>query len=616
MFHQGGRGGPPMARLSSSVNRDVEDDEKLSGKIYNAGVIRRLAKYLVMVWQWMALGASGTIIRSVAAIFTPYITGLIIDHYIRTENSSGLNVVVWSLVGLALFTWLGQYLETLYLTYAGQGILFKLRTQLCTHLFQLSMHFFSINKTGKLMSRVQNDVDQLQTLVAQDVISLLANFITLAGIIIIMISMDARLALITLTVVPVMLILILVWQLYARRTFMRVRTAIAVVNDKLQEGISGVRVTQSLSREEVNIEEFTQANKANLDANISAARLQALMMPAVDILTNISFALVLIYGGKQVLEGTLGVGVLVAFLLYIQRFFQPIMELVSLYTDVQRAMVSGTRIFELLDVENEVKDKPGAIELPKTKGDIAINHVYFGYKPDVNVLNDINLKINSGETVAIVGRTGAGKSSLANLITRLYDVKQGQILLDGYDVTGVTQESLRRQIGVVPQEPYLFSGSIEDNIRNGRDTVSQDEIVKAAQATGAHNFISGLPDGYKTFVGERGANLSAGQRQLICLARAILSDPPILILDEATSSIDTNTERIMQSSMLRLSKGRTCIVIAHRLSTITNANKIIVLEHGKLIETGKHEELLNKKGVYFEMFQALSNPNTISTEGY
>ena len=213
MFHQGGRGGPPMARLSSSVNRDVEDDEKLSGKIYNAGVIRRLAKYLVMVWQWMALGASGTIIRSVAAIFTPYITGLIIDHYIRTENSSGLNVVVWSLVGLALFTWLGQYLETLYLTYAGQGILFKLRTQLCTHLFQLSMHFFSINKTGKLMSRVQNDVDQLQTLVAQDVISLLANFITLAGIIIIMISMDARLALITLTVVPVMLILILVWQL-------------------------------------------------------------------------------------------------------------------------------------------------------------------------------------------------------------------------------------------------------------------------------------------------------------------------------------------------------------------------------------------------------------------
>ena len=246
---------------------------------------------------------------------------------------------------------------------------------------------------------------------------------------------------------------------------MRVRTAIAVVNDKLQEGISGVRVTQSLSREEVNIEEFTQANKANLDANISAARLQALMMPAVDILTNISFALVLIYGGKQVLEGTLGVGVLVAFLLYIQRFFQPIMELVSLYTDVQRAMVSGTRIFELLDVENEVKDKPGAIELPKTKGDIAINHVYFGYKPDVNVLNDINLKINSGETVAIVGRTGAGKSSLANLITRLYDVKQGQILLDGYDVTGVTQESLRRQIGVVPQEPYLFSGSIEDNPR-------------------------------------------------------------------------------------------------------------------------------------------------------
>ena len=476
------------------------------------------------------------------------------------------------------------------------------------HLQQLPMSFFDHNKVGKLMSRVQNDVDQLQTLLTQDIIFLAADTVTLIGIAVVMLLMDTKLALITLSVVPALAIAIIIWRRYARVAFIRVRQAVAVVNDNLQESISGVRVTQAMSREGVNSQQFNTVNKANLDANISAARLQAFMMPVVQILTDTGYCLVLVFGGLEVLHGHATAGVLLAFLLYVQRFFAPIQDLTNLYTDLQQAMASGSRIFELIDVEPEIKDSPDAIEMPKIKGDISLQHVKFGYENGAEVLHDVDFKVNPGETVAVVGRTGAGKSSLASLVTRLYEPKSGEVVIDGHNVNSVTQHSLRRQIGVVPQDPFLFSGTIEDNIRFGNPNATHDEVVQAAKTAGVHNAIMRLDRGYATVVGERGSNLSGGERQFVCLARAIMSDPAVLILDEATSSVDTNTEHIIQESMGRIAQGRTCIIIAHRLSTVTNADRIVVFEEGKIIETGNHTELMALKGVYFQLFQTLSAP--------
>jgi ATP-binding cassette subfamily B protein len=548
------------------------------------------------------------VVRSLASIAGPYLVALAIDRFIQTGNLSGLNIIVIAFIGAALLVWAGQYIETLFLAYAGQAILFRLRTEMFNHLHRLSLSFFDHNKVGKLMSRVQNDVQQLQQLLTSGILNIMTSALTLVGIAVVMIIMDTRLALITLTVVPVLGIAIFIWQKYARHAFIRVRRAIAVVNAQLQEGISGVRVIQSLSREEVNLEQFNAVNKANLSANIEATKMTAVMMPIVEILTAITYSLVIVFGGYQVLAGQMGVGVLLGFLLYIQRFFAPVLELTMQYTEIQRAMASGVRIFELLDIEPEIKDSPQAIEMTPIEGKIKFHHVSFGYQPGVEVLHDIDLVVNPGETVAIVGRTGAGKSSLANLITRFYEVEEGEVTVGGYNVASVTQDSLRRQIGIVPQDPFLFSGSIENNIRYGNMEVSHQDVVKAAKMVGAHEFITHLESGYDTQVGERGGNLSAGQRQLICLTRVILANPPIMILDEATSSVDTNAERLMQKSLRRLIKGHTCLIIAHRLSTVTDADRIIVLEQGRIAEIGSHQELLAKQGLYYNMFQSLSGP--------
>ena len=587
----------------------AEFDDEVLGKVYDSKVIARLPKYLAPVKLWIALGASGMVIRALAALAMPYLVAIAIDRFIQTGNLGGLNIIVIVFIGAALLVWAGQYMEALFLSYAGQTVLFRMRTEMFDHLQQLSMSFFDHNKVGKLMSRVQNDVYQVQELFTSGILDIVASALTLVGIACVMIVMNPRLALLTLTVVPVLGIVIAIWQKYARRAFIKVRRAIATVNAQLQEGISGVRVTQSLSREEVNFEQFDTVHKAHLDANINAVRLQALMMPTVQILTGIAFGLVIVFGGYQVLAGEMGPGVLIAFLLYIQRFFNPVLELTMLYTELQRAMASGARIFELLDIKPEIKDSPQAIEIPSVKGELKFHQVSFAYQPGVEVLHDIDLVVNPGETVAIVGQTGAGKSSLANLIARFYEVEKGEVTVDGYDVRSVTQQSLRHQIGIIPQDPFLFSGSIEDNIRYGYAEASHQEVIKAAKTAGAHDFISHLQHDYDTPVGERGGNLSAGQRQLICLARAILANPPILILDEATSNVDTNTERLMQKSLHRLARERTCLIIAHRLSTVTNADRIIVLEQGKIAEIGSHQELLAKQGLYYDMVGALITPD-------
>ncbi len=615
MWHGGWAGahriGPPPTGGTPGGNRllsalDAEYNDDVLGAPYNARVMRRLPKYLAPVKGWLALGTFGILVRSVASLAVPYLVTTTTDRFIQTHNLAGLNVMVIAFVAANLLAWAGQYLESLYLAYAGEAILYRLRTEMFDHLQRQSLSFFDHNKVGKLMSRVQNDITQVQELLTNDIISIITSALMLVAIAAVMISMNPRLALITLTVVPALGIILFVWQKYARRAFIRVRQAIAVVNDQLQEGISGVRVTQSLSRESVNLQQFDEANKAHFNANVGAARLQALMMPTVDILTNVAFGIVLVVGGSQVMAGTVTVGVLLGFLLYIQRFFAPVQEMAMLYTELQRGMASGTRIFELLDVKPEITDSPEAIELSPAKGEIQFHGVSFAYEPGSEILHEIDLKINPGETVAIVGRTGAGKSSLMSLLARFYEIQKGKITIDGYNISSVTQQSLRRQIGIVPQDPFLFSGTIEDNVRYGHPEASHQDMVNAAKAVGAHDFIVRLEEGYNTPVGERGGNVSAGQRQLVCLARAILANPPILILDEATSSVDTTTERIMQRSLRRLAKGRTCLIIAHRLSTVTNADRIVALEHGKIVEIGTHQELLAKRGVYHQMFGALS----------
>ncbi|MBN2238183.1 MAG: ABC transporter ATP-binding protein [Dehalococcoidales bacterium] len=605
MFHGGGGGPPggPGGRLHGAGDLDEQD---VLGSVVDFEIYKRMGKYIGPVKGWMFLGAIGMFLRTVAQLATPYLIKIATDSYIQTGNTTGLGIVALILVGISLVLWGGEYMSILYLTYAGQSMLYRMRNDMFDHLHELSLTFFNHNKVGKLMSRVQNDINQLQEVLTNGVLNMLTSIITLVGIAVIMITMNWQLALLTLVVVPILAIIVFIWQKFARKAFVRVRRAIAEVNDQLQEGISGVRAVQSLSREEENMSQFDNLNREHLNANIQAARLQAFMMPIVQIMTAIAYGLLIIYGGHQVMDGAMQVGVLLAFIMYIQRFFEPIMQLTQQYTMLQRAMASGERIFELLDVEPDITSAPNAIEMPDIKGDIEFDHIRFSYEPGVEVLHDINLKVNPGETIAVVGHTGAGKSSLMNLVPRLFDIDDGQIILDGYDIKSVTLESLRRQVGIVPQDAFLFSGTIEDNIRYGKLDATREEIINAAKAAGVHEAISRMDKGYDTPVGERGGNLSAGQRQLTCLARAILADPPILIMDEATSNVDTNTERIMQDALKRLAKGRTCLIIAHRLSTITSADRIIALDSGRIVESGTHKELLEQEGLYYHMFQTLS----------
>jgi ABC-type multidrug transport system fused ATPase/permease subunit len=611
MFHGGPGGGfhrgPPGAH---GPGGRFESDDVL-GKVYDSHVIAKLPRYLLPVKKWISIGAGGMLVRTLMTLATPYLVA-IATRYIVQGNLGGLNILAIVFVVVAVLMWFGQYAENLYLSYAGQSVIYRMRTQLFSHLHRLTLSFFDVNSVGKLMSRVQNDVQQLQELVTQGMLSLITSLLTLVGISAIMISMNWRLGLLMMVIVPIMVLGVWIWQKYARQAFIRVRRAIATVNSQLQEDIAGVRVVQSLSRESENMGQFDQVNRAHLDANVTAVKLEAVMMPMINILTGVSFALILTVGGFQVLDGTMDIGFLLGFLMYVQRFFDPVLELSMQYTELQRAMASGARIFELLDVKPDIEDSPDAIELPPVKGEIEFKDVNFGYEPGKDVLHDINLTIRPGETVAIVGQTGSGKSSLVSLTDRFYEVEKGHVYVDGYDIHHVTQASLRKQISIVPQDPILFSGTIEENIKYGKMDATHDQVIEVAKMVGAHNFISRLEKGYETPVGQRGANLSAGQRQLICLARAILADPRILILDEATSNVDTHTERIMQRALRKLTRGRTCLTIAHRLSTVTGADRIIVLEHGRIVEEGSHKELLAKQGLYHKMFRTLSTPDLVA----
>lgn len=604
MFHGGGGGG-----FAHRHGGGQFDSDEVLGKVYDNRVVARLPKYLAPVKGWIGIGFIGIILHTLSVLALPLMAGIALNNMIKGDFGA-LSIVAVVYLAILLFQWVGQYLETLYLAYAGQTIIYKIRTEMFEHLHRLSMSFFDTHQVGKLMSRVQNDVYQIQELLTQGIFQLLTSLLTLVGIAVVMLVINWKLALITLAVAPVLTLAIIIWQRYARKAFTNVRRAIATVNSQLQEDMAGVRVVQSLSRENENLEQFDEVNRAHLDANVIAVRLEGLMMPLVNLLTGISFGIVIVVGGFQVLDGFMEAGFLLSFLIYVQRFFEPIMMLAMQYTQLQRAMASGARIFELLDVEPDIKDSPDAVELPTIKGEVSFNDINFGYEEDKDILHDIKLTVKPGETVAIVGQTGSGKSSLVNLAARFYEVERGKVTVDGHDVRDVTQQSLREQIGIVPQDPVLFSGTIGENIKFGRPDATDKQITEVAKTVGAHTFINRLKKGYDTPVGQRGHNLSAGQRQLICLARAVLANPRILILDEATSNVDTHTERVMQRALRKISQERTTLTIAHRLSTVTGANRIIVLKQGKIVEEGNHRELLALDGIYAHMFKTLSESSS------
>jgi ABC-type multidrug transport system fused ATPase/permease subunit len=593
------QGGPMRPGLSRAG--DLIDDVTY-GKAYDHTVVTRLVKYLKDYKGRFAIAMISMIVYTLTLLAMPQLVGMAIDDLTATRDLGRLTIWLGFFIGNGLLNWGGQWLQILFMAYIGQGVLLTLRTQMFNHLQKLSLSFYDRHEVGRLMSRVQNDITALQEVVSSGVLDITADLLSLAGIIIMLFISNAQLALITLTVIPVMVVVMVIWQRYARNAFMRVRMAISAVNAGLQENISGARVIQSLSREDLNLQRFDDMNTANLDANIQAGRLTAGIQPATEILMGAGIMLVVIFGGMQVLNNTLTVGALVAFVLYVQRFFDPIRRLTLQYAELQRAMAGGQRIFEVLDTEPEIVDAPDATELPTIEGEIIFDHVSFEYIPDLEVLHDINLHVHPGETVALVGATGAGKSTLVSLVARFYEVTKGKLTIDGHDIRNVTQSSLRRQIGVVLQEPFLFSGTVRENILYGRSDASEEELVQAARAVGADDFIQRLDDGYDTVLHERGSNLSVGQRQLVSFARAVLADPRILILDEATANVDTQTEIMIQDALRQLLKGRTSLVIAHRLSTIHDANNVIVLDNGEIVETGTHQELMAKEGTYYHLY--------------
>lgn len=595
MIGLGGGGGGPRGLLHSMGGHE---EGKVRGR-----VLLRLMRFVVPYWSWLAVAFLFMLVTTAAGLLVPYLTRVVIDVNIVERDLDGL----WRnglYLGVAMLATYGAAAaQTFILSLLGQRVLFNLRARLFEHLQRLSVAYHDNHIVGVTVSRVMNDVAVINNLLSQGLITLVGDTILLVGTIGVMLAMDVRLALVTFTILPLMVAATVVFSRKAKVAFRDTREKVATLVGNLAENIGGMRVIQSYAQEEKSQQQFEVKNRENRGAHIRAMRLSFTFLPTIDVLGVAATGIVLFAGGVMAIRGAVTIGVIVAFMSYVSRFFVPIREMSQLFTTLQSASAGGERVLDLLDTEPVVEDRPDAVDVEIIEGRVEFRDVSFSYRSDVEVLHGVSLVAEPGETIAIVGPTGAGKSTITNLVCRFYEVSGGSVLIDGRDVRDITASSLHRQMGYVSQDPILFPGTIAENIAYGRDGATRQEVEDAARAAEAHRFIRGLVDGYETKIYEGGVNLSVGQRQLLSIARAMLVDPRILIMDEATSSVDTVTEALIQRALDHLLADRTAIVIAHRLTTVQNADRIYVIDGGRIIETGTHDELMRRRTMYRDLYE-------------
>jgi ABC-type multidrug transport system fused ATPase/permease subunit len=562
---------------------------------------------LLAPYRWRVIAMLFALVAASAAALAPApLAKVAIDQGINRHDTGALDLVVAAFLASAVIYGVATYAQTYLVGWVGQRALQDLRVQLFQHLQSLSIGFYSRNRAGVIISRLTNDVEALDQLVEEGLATLIQSGLTLIGVLVILVVLDFHLALLTFLALPLLALGALLFRIASADAYRLTREKIASITGYLQESLSGIRVVRSFGQEPRHIRRFRGLNNENRRVNMTTVNLNAAYFPAVELLSALVTVEILVIGGIEAINGHTSTGVVFAFIAALNNFFDPIQQLSQLYTTYQSGMAALDKIFELLDEQPELVDEPGAVPLPRLRGEMRFEDVSFRYGSndgDAWALRGIDLSIPAGQTVALVGETGAGKSTFAKLVARFYDPTEGRILVDGHDLRAVTAHSLRSQMGVVPQEAFLFSGTIRENISFGRRDASDDDIREAARAVGADTFIERLENGYDAQVGERGAQLSAGQRQLLAFARALVADPRILVLDEATSNVDVHTEGLIEQGMRRLVAGRTAIVIAHRLSTIRNAGRIVVLEHGGIVEQGTHDELLAREGRYWQLYR-------------
>ena len=590
---------PPKA----SIKLGPTQDEEVFGEAFNGKIVSRFIQYVSAYKALLWVAITAVLVFSISSIAIPLIVKDVYDNALKPgdpDRSKLAGMVIIFVVAVG-FNFVANYLQELIVGRVAERILIDMRRAMYEHLQRISLSFMDKTEIGKLMSRLQGDVAALQEFL-QTAVFAIGDLVLLIGIIGAMIWLDWRLGLLTLAVLPFLFIIRIIWLPFARKSFLRARVTSSIVSGALAENINGIRAVQGMSREYVNYDLFDIRASDNLHAANRASKFGVVMLPIVDTLSGLARAIIVIVGGFFVLSGSIEVGVMVAFVLFVQRFFDPIRALTMHYNVLQRAMASGERIFEVIDVPVEIADKPNALDPEEIDGSIKFENVTFGYLPDQPILKNINFEVKPGETVALVGPTGSGKTSTTALVHRFYDIWEGSVKVGGHDVRDVTQASLGRHVSMVLQEPFLFSGTIIENIMYSKEDATREDVVTAAQAVGAHEFIMKLPEGYETPLEQRGGNLSLGQRQLISFARAIVADAKILVLDEATASIDSYTEMLIQQALERLMEGRTGMVIAHRLATIRGADRIIVLQDGEIIEMGNHDELMALGGLYSRLY--------------